>query len=48
MKKIKIDSKSIERDFIQIQSRSMSDPILSDIDFKTKMVTYFYNIVKYQ
>ena len=29
----KIDSKSIEDGFIQIQSRSMSDPILSDIDF---------------
>ena len=32
-----IDSKSIEDDDIQIQSRSMSDPILYDIDFKNKM-----------
>ena len=30
-----MDSKSI--DVIQIQSRSMSDPPLSDIDFKNKM-----------
>ena len=29
-----IDSKPIEDDAIQIQSRSMSDPPLSDIDFK--------------
>ena len=29
-----IDSKSIEIDVIQIQSRSMSDPILFDIDFQ--------------
>ena len=33
----KIDSKSIEDDVIWIQSRSMSDPTLSDIDFKSKM-----------
>ena len=32
-----IDSKSIEDDVIQIQSRSMSDPTSSDIDFKHKM-----------
>ena len=32
-----IDSKSIEYDVIQIQSRSMSDPTSSDIDFKHKM-----------
>ena len=32
-----IDSKSIADDVIQIQSRSMSDPPLSDIDFKNKM-----------
>ena len=32
-----IDSKSIEDYVIQIQSRSMSDPTLSDIDFKNKM-----------
>ena len=29
--------KSIEDDVIQIQSRSMSDPSLSDIDFEYKM-----------
>ena len=28
------DSKSIEIDVIEIQSRSMSDPTLSDIDLK--------------
>ena len=33
----KIDSKSIEDDVIQIQSRSMSDPTFSDIEFKIKM-----------
>ena len=33
-----IDSKPIEDDAIQIQSRSMSDPTLSDIDFKNKTV----------
>ena len=32
-----IDSISNEDDVIQIQSRSMSDPLLSDIDFKNKM-----------
>ena len=32
-----VDSKSIEDYVIQIQSRSMSDPTLSDIDFKNKM-----------
>ena len=32
-----IDSKSIEDDIIEIQSRSMSDPTFSDIDFKTEM-----------
>ena len=31
------DSKSIEYDVIEILSRSMSDPTLSDIDFKNKM-----------
>ena len=31
-----IDSKSVEADDVQIQSRSMSDPSLSDIDFKNK------------
>ena len=31
-----IDSKSIEDDVIQIQSRYMSDPTLCDIDFKNK------------
>jgi len=33
-----IDSKSIEDGIIEIQSRSMSDPLLSDIDFLKKMV----------
>ena len=33
----KIDLKLIEDVVIQIQSRSMSDPPLSDIDFKNKM-----------
>ena len=32
-----IVSKSIEYDVIEIQSRSLSDPSLSDIDFKNKM-----------
>jgi len=32
-----IDSKLIEDDIIQIESRSLSDPPLSDIDFKNKM-----------
>ena len=32
-----IDSKSIEYGVIQIQSRSMSDPPLSDMDFKNQM-----------
>ena len=31
-------SKSIEYDVIEIQSRSMSDPTFSDIDFKNKMI----------
>ena len=31
-----IVSKSIEYDVIEIQSRSLSDPSLSDIDFKNK------------
>ena len=31
------DRKSIAVDVIQIQSRSMSDPNLSDIDFENKM-----------
>ena len=34
---ISIDSKSIEQDIIEIQSRSMSDPTFSDIDLKNKM-----------
>ena len=37
MMNFSIDSISIEDDVIQIQSRSMSDPTLSDIDFKIKM-----------
>jgi len=32
-----MDSKSIEDEVIQIQSRSVPDPPLSDIDFKNKM-----------
>ena len=32
-----IDSKSIEDDVIQIQSRSMFDPTFSDIDYKNEM-----------
>ena len=32
-----IDPKSVEDDVIQIQSRSMSDPTQSDIDFINKM-----------
>ena len=32
-----IDSKSIEDNFIQMQSRFMSDPLLSDFDFKNKI-----------
>ena len=34
---MKIESKLIEDGVIQIQSRSMSDPSLSDIDFKNEM-----------
>ena len=37
MRNFKIGFKSIEDDVIQIQSRSMSDPPLSDIDLKNKM-----------
>ena len=37
MIKFEMDSTSIEDDVIQIQSRSMPDPPLSDIDFKNKM-----------
>ena len=32
-----IDYKSIEDDVVHIQTRSMLDPNLSDIDFKNKM-----------
>ena len=32
-----IDSKSIKIDFIQFKSRSISDPTLSDIDFKNEI-----------
>ena len=39
-----IDSKPIEDDAIQIQSRSMSDPTLSDIDFKNKMAELPLNL----
>ena len=38
MKNFLIDYKSIEDDIILIESRSLSDPPLSDIDFKNKMV----------
>ena len=34
MNPISIDSKSIEYDVIEIQSRSMSDPSFPDIDFR--------------
>ena len=34
--RISIDSKSIESNVIEIQSRSMSDPTLSDSDFEIK------------
>ena len=34
---ISIDSTSIKGEVIEIQSRSMSDPTLSDIDLKDKM-----------
>ena len=37
MMNIKIVSKLIEDDVIQIQSRFMSDPSLSDIDFINNM-----------
>ena len=33
---ISIDSKSVEFDVIEIQSRSMSDPTISDIDLENK------------
>ena len=36
-----IDSRSNEDDVIQTQSRSMSDPTLSDIDFKNKMALVY-------
>ena len=39
MMKFSMDSKSIEVDVIQ--SRSMSDPTLSDIDFKNKMAWFW-------
>ena len=35
------DSKSIEEDVIQIQSRYMSEATLSDIDFKNKMALIY-------
>ena len=38
MMNFQIDLKSTEEYVNQIQSRSMSDPTLSDIDFKNKMV----------
>ena len=40
----KIDSQSIEDDVIRIQSRSMSDPTLSDIDFKNKMALAYTTV----
>ena len=42
---ISIDSKSIEYDVIEIQSRSMSDPTLSDNDFKNRM-TWVWTTLK--
>ena len=41
-------SKSIEDDVIQIQSRSMSDPPISDIDFKNKMVLFWITLRTYK
>ena len=40
-----IDLKSTEEYVNQIQSRSMSDPTLSDIDFKNKMA-WVWTILK--
>ena len=37
MTHIQIDSKSFEDDVIQFSSRAMSDPPLSEIDFKSEM-----------
>ena len=45
MVKFSVDSKSIEDDVIQIQSRSMPDPTLSDIDFKN-MVDLVWTTLK--
>ena len=41
---ISIDSKSIEYDVIEIQSRSISDPTFSDIDFKNKMAWVWFTL----
>ena len=39
-----MDSKLIEDEIIQFKIRSMSDPTLSDIDFKNRMVWITLNI----
>ena len=43
MMNIQNDWKSIEYDVIQIQSRSMLDPTLSDIDLNNKMASVLMN-----
>ena len=45
MMNFQIDSKWIEEDVIQIQNRFMSDPSLSDIEFKNKM-TWVWTTLK--
>ena len=40
----KINSRSIADDVIQIQSRSLSDPPLSEIDFKNKIAWVWTNL----
>ena len=42
-----IDYKSIEDDIIHIQSRSMSDPTFSDIDFKNELA-WVWNILNHK
>ena len=51
MMNFQIDSKSIEDDDICIQSRSLPDPTVSDIDFKNKMAlvwTTLKNFISYK
>ena len=42
-----MNSKSIEDDVIQILSRTMSDPSLSDIDLKNKMAWAYTTLKTY-